>query len=101
GNYSNVTLNNFGLGRETRQAEWFYDQARSGLASLTKRRLAHCGITMELSEGVRIETLDYYCKQHQIEYIDLLKLDVEGHELDVLNGAKCMFSKAAIGMVQF
>jgi len=100
-NYSNVTLNNFGLGREMQEAELFYDQAGSGLASLSKRRLVHCGITMGLSERVRIETLDFYCREHQIEYIDLLKLDVEGHELDVLNGATRMFSKAAISMVQF
>ena len=100
-NYSNVTLNNFGLGREMQEAELFYDQAGSGLASLTKRRLAHCGITMGLSERVHIETLDFYCGDHQIEYIDLLKLDVEGHELDVLNGATRMFRKDAIRMVQF
>ena len=100
-NYSNVTLNNFDLGREMQEAELFYDQAGSGLASLSKRRLAHCGITMGLSERVRIETLDFYCREHQIEYIDLLKLDVEGHELEVLNGASRMFSKAAISMVQF
>jgi hypothetical protein len=56
---------------------------------------------MGLSERVRIITLDSYCGEHQIEHIDLLKLDVEGHELDVLNGATHMFSKAAISMVQF
>jgi FkbM family methyltransferase len=54
---------------------------------------------MERSEKVRIETIDGYCGERGIERIDLLKLDVEGHELDVLNGGVEMFRKSAIGMV--
>jgi FkbM family methyltransferase len=97
----NATLNNFGLGRERGEMKLFYDSALSGLASLTKRRLTHFATEMTLSEHVRIETVDRYCEDHQIEYIDLLKVDVEGHELDVLNGANDMFRNSAIGMVQF
>ncbi|MGA8029236.1 MAG: FkbM family methyltransferase [Bryobacteraceae bacterium] len=99
--HANVTLNNFGLGRERGEQELFYDAAGSALASLTKRRLAHFGIEMGVSEKVRIETLDDYCRLAGIEYIDLLKLDVEGHELDVLNGASQMFRDSRIGMVTF
>ena len=39
-----------------------------------------------MQEIVNIQTLDKYCKQNNIENIDLLKMDVEGHELDVLRG---------------
>src|SRR5260370_30375013 len=56
---------------------------------------------MELSEKVKISTNEDYCSAHQINRIDLLKIDVEGHELDVLNGGKNMFSKSAIDMVTF
>lgn len=100
-NYPDLILNNCGLGRENQEAELFFDRACSGLASLSKRRLAHTGVTMEFSERVRIETLDCYCERRHVEFIDLLKIDVEGHELDVLDGARCMFRKAAIGIVQF
>jgi len=96
-----VVLNNCGLGREPGERELFYDSVGSGLASLTKRKLDHFDIHMELSEKVKILTIDDYCRGQQIEHIDLLKIDVEGHELDVLNGGREMFSKSAIGMVTF
>ena len=101
GKYNDAVLNNCGLGRELGERELFYDAVGSGLASLTKRNLDHAGIKMELSEKVKILTIDDYCNGKQIEQIDLLKIDVEGHELDVLAGGKGMFSKSAIGMVTF
>lgn len=100
-NYKNVVLNNFGLGRETGELELFSDAEGSGLASLTKRKLDHFGLQMELTERVRISTIDAYCTAHGIDHIDLLKIDVEGHELDVLNGGEQMFSQSAIDMVTF
>jgi hypothetical protein len=73
----------------------------SGLASLTKRRLAHFGVEMDLSEKVKISTIDDHCSDRGIAHIDLLKLDVEGHELDVLNGGSEMFRKSAIHRITF
>ncbi len=99
--YPNVTLNNAALGREQGERELFYDVEGSALASLTRRQLKHFGIEMSLSEKVKVETLDGYCCNHGVEYIDLLKLDVEGHELDVLSGGKRMFERSAVGMVTF
>ena len=98
---SNVTLNNVGLGKQTGEFELFYDEAGSGLASLSKRRLTHFGIDFKYSETVEIDTLDRYCLRHAIQSIDLLKLDVEGHELDVLQGGLRMFSDRKIRMVSF
>jgi len=99
--YRNATLNNCGLGREPAEPDLFYDTPGSGLASLTKRRLDHFGLHMELSEKVKISTIDDYCSTHQIDRIDLLKIDVEGHELDVLKGGNAMFAKSAVDMVMF
>ena len=99
--HEDVTLNNFGLGEEPGRATLYSNSAQSGLASLTKRRLTHFGIDMNLTETVRIDTLDCYCERSQIEYIDLLKLDVEGPETDVLSGGARMFANSAIGAVTF
>lgn len=74
--YSNVQLNNFGLGKESGEFELFYDEIGSGLASLSKRRLDHFGIDFRYSENVRIETLDDYCRNQKVQNIDLIKLDV-------------------------
>jgi len=97
----NLVLNNFGLGKEPGDFDLFYDHAGSGLASLSRRRLDHFGIDFGRSEKVMIRVLDEYCGQHGIQTIDLLKLDVEGHELDVLNGAPRMFRERRIKTVSF
>jgi FkbM family methyltransferase len=46
-------------------------------------------------------TLDDYCEQHGIERIDLLKLDVEGAELEALRGAGRLLREGRIGCIVF
>lgn len=102
GDNSHVTVNPFGLGREPGSHELYYDRRGSGFASLTRRDLSHLNIAFSESESVTIDTLDRYCRRRGIDRIDLLKIDVEGHELDVLyGGAGEMFKKSAVGMVSF
>jgi FkbM family methyltransferase len=96
-----IKLNNIGLGKEKSQAFLYYDDFGSGLASLTKRRLDHWGIEFGKAEYVEIDTIDNYCLDNSINHIHLLKIDIEGHELDALYGAKRMFSTKSIDMVAF
>jgi FkbM family methyltransferase len=100
-NHPNVLLRDFGLGKASGEFDLFYDNVGSGMASLSKRKLDHLGIAFEQSEKVTIHTLDEYCEMHRIQCIDLLKIDVEGHELDVLLGGGSMFRERKIGMVSF
>ena len=97
----NVYLNNFGLSDETRKVELFSDRPGSGLASLSRRRLDHFGIEFEAAETVQLRVLDDYCRERNVQHIDLLKLDVEGHELDVLRGAKRLFQEKRISIASF
>jgi FkbM family methyltransferase len=99
--YKNVILNNFGLGAKAAQTELYYDNLGSGLASLTQRRLDHFGIDHNKHETVSIETIDDYCIANGIKKIDLLKIDIEGHELDALRGATKMFQSRSIFAVTF
>jgi FkbM family methyltransferase len=48
---------------------------------------------------VPVIALDSYCAQHGIERIDVLKIDVEGHEEAVLRGAERLLSVGAIKTV--
>jgi FkbM family methyltransferase len=99
--YTSVKLNNMALGKTSGQAELYYERDGSWLASLSKRRLDHFDIDFKYSETIRIDTLDNYCTEHNIQHIDLLKLDVEGHELDVLNGAVNLLQSKSIQMISF
>lgn len=53
------------------------------------------------SEQITVNTIDAFCTRENIERIDFLKLDVEGHELSVLHGAAGMLAEGLISMVQF
>lgn len=101
GHHPNVNLNNCGLAKECGEFRLYSNAPGSGLASLSKRRLKHLDIGFDVYEVARFVTLDAYCREHFIHRVDLLKLDVEGHELDVLQGGLDMFREGKIGMVTF
>lgn len=65
-----------------------------GLSTIHKPHDKFCG-----SEKVKIQTIDNFCKKNNIKNITFLKLDVEGHELACLKGAKEMLPN--IKYIQF
>lgn len=48
------------------------------------------------SVEIRLETLDAFASENGIELIDLLKIDVEGYELQVLRGAAGLLKRGAV-----
>lgn len=54
-------------------------------------------------EEVLVEAItgDTFCDRHQIERIDLLKIDTEGHDLDVLRGFTGMLRDGRVEVIQF
>lgn len=48
---------------------------------------------------VDITTIDLFCAEHRIERINLLKIDTEGHDLDVIRGASNMLRRGSIDVV--
>lgn len=99
--YSNIRLNRLAFGRRKGTDRLYYDKPGSNLASLTKRRLHHFNIHFDQHEDIEVDTIDNYCNENSIDRIHLLKLDVEGHELDVLSGAAAMLEKRCIDIVAF
>jgi FkbM family methyltransferase len=47
-------------------------------------------------ETVQVQTLDAFCRNNNIEDIDLIKIDVEGYEIEVLRGAERMLSEGRV-----
>ncbi|MFZ4071373.1 MAG: FkbM family methyltransferase [Caulobacterales bacterium] len=66
----------------------FYDSGLSGLSSISSKlseisRARGFGVS---STVMRSRTLTSICEQHKVDSIDFLKIDVEGAELEVING---------------
>src|SRR5579883_678260 len=96
-----VILNQKAISDQEGQSEIFYDETGSSLASLYKRDLDSIGIFLNQSELVDTITLRHYIQNKQIEHISLLKIDVEGHELRVLNSLGEYLNKDFIDLIQF
>ena len=83
---------------------WIYEE-NTVLSTLHKRNeneLKRVGISPIVKRDTAVKiTLDEYCKLKNIEYIDFLKIDVEGDEFNVLKGASDLLSKKRIKYIQF
>jgi FkbM family methyltransferase len=96
---SRVSLVHKGAGKTSGEARLFSDTTTSGMASLTKRDLGHIGLSFEVTELVSVITLNEWCVENKVSSIDVLKLDVEGHELDALEGLGNLISE--VYLIQF
>lgn len=52
-----------------------------------------------VKEVVEMTTLDKWCAKARIEQVDFLKIDTEGHDLEVLKGATGLLARHAIKLI--
>lgn len=68
-------------------ATLFSNEPGSGLGSLVQRKLDHFNIPFDTKETINtIRFEDYWSTELKSRKIDLLKMDIEGHELTALKG---------------
>jgi FkbM family methyltransferase len=92
GTFDRVDLNACALGATSGTRAMFvsrYDQASSFLPNgeVLQRQVYGIDFSVEKTLDVQTRTLDEFAQAKGIERIDLLKLDVQGFELEVLRGA--------------
>jgi FkbM family methyltransferase len=98
--FPNVNIYQLGLGDKVEKKEIYLyrDSVLSSCVSNSPWRSADDSIG---SITLEIDTLDRFCLEQQIDYIDLLKVDTEGFDLNVLKGAQGFLERQAIDFIYF
>lgn len=101
---SNVKTFNLALGSE-RGSSLLFERSDhpegSEMASLHKSVITDFHKTKSVAIDTVIETVDSIVATHKLEKIDFLKVDVEGHELEVLKGAAQTIKDNKLKIIQF
>ena len=88
GQDSRVTCVNLALGKANQKTTLYSNEGGSGLGSLTKRRVDHFNVFFDHQEKIEVQTLDSWISNSQLtKKPNVLKIDIEGHEYDLLLGA--------------
>ncbi len=95
----NITIFPLALSSKTGSAQLYTVGTNHKLSSLGPISDTTYGENASLP--IETVTLDSFCLEHHISQIDFLKIDVEGFEYDVLQGAERMLQNHAIKTIQF
>lgn len=101
GGLPQVRRHRLALGAEPGTATLYTAGDITPLASLHQRELSAYGLDTASAIEVEIGTVDAFCAEHGIDRIGFLKGDVEGHEHDLISGARRMLERHAIDVIQF
>jgi FkbM family methyltransferase len=88
---------NAAVGSERGEMSLFTPEPGSEHASLYQRQIP--GEILDQTEKVAVRRLDEFFRSRSIERVDVLKLDVEGHELEALRGCGSLLDD--ISVIQF
>lgn len=97
----NVQARPFGLSATASEETLFLFPQHSGMNSLYIRSNLTTAADSPQTERIQLTTLDHYCTEQQVQTIDFLKIDVEGHDLAVLQGGEQMLRNGRIRCIQF
>jgi FkbM family methyltransferase len=105
GGLPNVRLFNVALGRETGEARLFrfaFDETNSLLPKAVGAESYVVDADFLRQTGtipVKVATIDTICEESNIPRIDLLKIDTQGYEVEVLQGAQDLLAASGVRLV--
>jgi len=110
-NKNKVDLNNYALGSKKGEAILNINKlsSASSIRNFNKKSLwykfrnllIHEKNSVIFKKRIKIDIIDNYFKLRSINSIDLLKIDVEGYELEVLKGTTKNMSKVKYVVIEF
>lgn len=96
-----VILNKLGVSENEGSSEIFFDAPGSTLTSLYQREIHKTINPNPQKATIELIRLDNYINKHNLKHIDLLKLDIEGHDLSGLKSLGTKLDKNFIDFIQF
>jgi FkbM family methyltransferase len=96
-----VSVHQLALSDTDGDAILYSNEPGSPLSSLTNRRLDHFGLDFSCQEVVHTNRLESWARALGISAVDVLKLDVEGHELQVLGGSEQFLDSMRVIQFEF
>jgi FkbM family methyltransferase len=99
----NVRCHPVALGRESGMFNLYDRGGNDGgiRASLAKEALETVQSKPLTAYPVTVSTVDEFLREQNIQRVDFMKIDTEGFEMDVLQGAKASLGEGKIGAIQF
>jgi FkbM family methyltransferase len=99
GGFEGVTLNNAAVGSTTGTLT-LIENSQSEMSSILPLGPSGWGAEVRRTP-VPVVTLDDYCARHGVDFIDILKCDTQGYELEVFRGAERLLTEGRIRLVYF
>lgn len=112
-NNKKINLYNFAFGNKKKKMKLKINikSSTSTLAKINKRSKYYYLKSLILNQGknsiftgfekVQVDKLDNFCNKNKITNIDILKIDTEGFELSVIQGAKKTLKKTKLLIIEF
>jgi len=100
-----VSIHQFAVGAENKQETMFInnDSATSSLKKSVEEAEKNWGRAVYQTvktENVKVVTLDRFCGSIGVDVIHICKVDVQGHEMEVLRGAQGLLAQSQISLLQ-
>jgi len=99
--YNNVEIFNIALSNKIGNSDFQYYYNADGLSGFYYREVLRGDHENPIVLSVAHETLENFCAAHEINHIDFMKIDTEGAEWEILNGAKSLIKNHQIRAIQF
>ncbi len=98
----NINCHQLALGSEKGEMKILVDlnNHRSDMNSLKTVKEKDNENSMLVEEKITIQTLDDFCASNEITYIDYLKIDTEGFDLEVLKGGVEMIKHQLVSFIE-
>ncbi|WP_460208250.1 FkbM family methyltransferase [Scytonema sp. NUACC21] len=100
-NLPNTLLLPLAVGQKKSQGILYSPSPTAGIASLHKRRDSYFQQETFSEFEVSITTIDDVVREYSIDFVDFMKMDIEGNEFDALKGASQTLLDKKIGAFSF